>query len=254
MGKAKRFNSYDSDVEQQRKLVRSYGQARQNNSVSSFRSSPLSPPTATNTDNSSDSVNLTPLDNIWTGVNTFQSTVSLTGPTVNLGDSSGDRVNFISQVGTNIEMTNNKITGLATPTNSTDAATKAYVDSGGGGWVGTATSDLDMDDYDIENIDIVGFKVTGQRFNSTNSSIQYEVPSGDSHKFLVSSVSKVTIDSDGLNVLTGDLDMAYGTAINFNSSVATTRTGGAAASLPSNPVGYILIKFAGSFRYIPYYS
>ena len=51
MGKAKRFNSYDNDVEQQRKLVKSYGLARQSNSVSAFRSMPQSAPTATNTDN-----------------------------------------------------------------------------------------------------------------------------------------------------------------------------------------------------------
>lgn len=47
MGKAKRFNSYDSDVAQQRKIVQSYGEARQKLSIgSSFRSAPLSPPTA----------------------------------------------------------------------------------------------------------------------------------------------------------------------------------------------------------------
>jgi len=118
----------------------------------------------------------------------------------------------------------------------------------------TLTDDLDMNGNDIENIDRLDFQVTGQRLNSTSSSIQYEVPSGDVHKFLVSSVSKVTIDSNGLNVITGDLDMAYGTTINFNSSVTTSRTGGAAAALPSAPVGYFLIKLGGNFRYVPYYS
>ena len=42
--------------------------------------------------------------NVWTNVNTFQSTVNFNGPTVNLGDSTNDRVNFISQVGTDINM------------------------------------------------------------------------------------------------------------------------------------------------------
>ena len=40
-------------------------------------------------------------------------------------DSAGVNVEF----GDNIEMNSNKITGLATPTADTDAATKAYVDS-----------------------------------------------------------------------------------------------------------------------------
>jgi len=48
MGKAKRFNSYDSDVSEKRKLVEAYGKTRQNLSIgSSFRSSALSVPIAT---------------------------------------------------------------------------------------------------------------------------------------------------------------------------------------------------------------
>jgi len=45
MGKAKRFNSYDSSVAEQRKLVQSYGQARQNLSgvTSTFRNPALTP-------------------------------------------------------------------------------------------------------------------------------------------------------------------------------------------------------------------
>ena len=63
MGKAKRFNSYDNDVEQQRKLVKSYGLARQSNSVSAFRSMPQSAPTATNTDNEAVVVDTSIADN-----------------------------------------------------------------------------------------------------------------------------------------------------------------------------------------------
>ena len=45
MGKAKRFNSYDDDIREKRRMVQNYGLARQNLSGigSSFRSSPLSP-------------------------------------------------------------------------------------------------------------------------------------------------------------------------------------------------------------------
>lgn len=47
MGKAKRFNSYDSAVVEKRKIIQSYGEARQKLSIgSSVRSSPLSPPIA----------------------------------------------------------------------------------------------------------------------------------------------------------------------------------------------------------------
>lgn len=42
--------------------------------------------------------------NVWTNINTFQNTVNFNGPAVNLGDSTNDRVNFISQVGTDINM------------------------------------------------------------------------------------------------------------------------------------------------------
>jgi len=50
MGKPKRFNVYDSDVAEKRKIVRSFGLERQKLTIgSSFRSEPLSPPTATST-------------------------------------------------------------------------------------------------------------------------------------------------------------------------------------------------------------
>ena len=50
MGKAKRFNEYDSNVSEKRKLVRSFGLERQKLSIgSSFRSGPLSPPIAVST-------------------------------------------------------------------------------------------------------------------------------------------------------------------------------------------------------------
>jgi hypothetical protein len=51
----------------------------------------------------------------------------------------------------------NKITGLDDPTSNQDAATKYYVDNNGS-WVGTATSHLDMDAYDIINC----FQFTGE--------------------------------------------------------------------------------------------
>ncbi len=50
MGKAKRFNPYDESVAEKRKLVQSYGEARQKLSItSSFGNPPLEPPIATST-------------------------------------------------------------------------------------------------------------------------------------------------------------------------------------------------------------
>ncbi len=50
MGKAKRFNPYDEAVAEKRKLVKSYGEARQKLSIgSSFGNPPLEPPIATST-------------------------------------------------------------------------------------------------------------------------------------------------------------------------------------------------------------
>lgn len=64
MGKAKRFNPYDSAVAEQRKIVQSYGEARQKLSIgSSFRSLPLSPPVFTATDATAAAVSASfPLD------------------------------------------------------------------------------------------------------------------------------------------------------------------------------------------------
>ncbi len=45
MGKAKRFNSYDSIIDESRKITQAYGQARQDLSIKSFRSMPQQPPT-----------------------------------------------------------------------------------------------------------------------------------------------------------------------------------------------------------------
>ena len=50
--------------------------------------------------------------NVWTNVNTFQNTVNFNGAAVNLGNSTNDRVNFIAQVGTDINMGTYDVIGL----------------------------------------------------------------------------------------------------------------------------------------------
>jgi hypothetical protein len=153
--------------------------------------------------------------NVWTASNTFQSAVSMTGASVIIGDASTDLL---------------------------------YINS-------TISGNVDFGGNDIQNIDKVDFQVTGQRFNSTNTSIQYEVPSGDVHKFLVSSATKMTLSTTELLMTSGcNIKLPYGSLVDFNASVATTRTGGSAAALPSTPVGYIYVKVVGVDSYIPFYS
>lgn len=83
-------------------------------------------------------------NNTWTGSNIFQSSVSMTGPSVIIGDSSSDLLYIDSTISQNLDMGNNKITDLATPTSNYDAATKKYVDdnAGSGGGANTSLSNL----------------------------------------------------------------------------------------------------------------
>ena len=94
-------------------------------------------------------------NNVWTGTNTFQDVVSMTGSTVNIGDATTDRVNFISKLGT----------------------------------------DIDLNDYDIENIDRLFFSTSGTdnltasdmgiaANSNDNDYLTYNVPSGY-HRFKV---------------------------------------------------------------------
>ena len=57
-------------------------------------------------------------------------------------------------MGKPIDMNTQKIIDLANPTLNQDAATKYYVDNYGG-WSGSATSNLDMNDYDIVDADTI---------------------------------------------------------------------------------------------------
>jgi hypothetical protein len=82
--------------------------------------------------------------NVWTGSNTFQSAVSMTGASVIIGNSSSDLLYIDSTISQNLDMGDNKITDLATPTSNYDAATKKYVDdnAGSGGGANTSLSNL----------------------------------------------------------------------------------------------------------------
>jgi hypothetical protein len=81
-------------------------------------------------------------NNTWTGGNAFNGsyvtvagTFSASGAAFTIGNASSDQLYINSTMQTTLDMGDNKITDLATPTSNYDAATKKYVDdnSSGGG-------------------------------------------------------------------------------------------------------------------------
>ena len=122
-------------------------------------------------------------NNVWTGSNTFQSSVSMTGPSVIIGNSSSDLL---------------------------------YIDS-------TISQDVNFGGNDIDNLDRLNFKETSQRLDSTPTGIEYEVPSGENHEFLVNSTIIADFDGNGLtmagshdlNISSGDLTNGSGHNGNF---------------------------------------
>jgi hypothetical protein len=192
MGKAKRFNSYDSDVEQRRKLVKSYGQARQDKSVSPFRSIPQSPTTATNINN----------ENVTTTVSnssiTFAKIQDIATMKVIGRTSAGSGVSSEISILDEDTMSSNSATALAT-----QQSIKAYVDANGGStsFSGfTADATLDMNNLNIEDVNVL--KINSGSANSADSFTVYGsatqgiinlVDDNDSFIIAVDSTSRLTI-------------------------------------------------------------
>ena len=224
-------------------------------------------------------------DNVWTGINTFNGvTTSINSATINFGDSSGDLINFIATVSTpGIPMGGNDVKNVGQIEFST---TSQYIK---GNSVGleyrlptgdtheffingvshilidetdiTLGVDLDLATNDIQNVDQLNFEVTGQRLNSTSSSIQYEVPSGDYHNFLVNSSSEMKIRDTGVTI-TNDLTVNDDVTLGATSADLTTHNGlvnyatnYSAVGLPaSTSAGYITIQVGGVAKKLYYYS
>ena len=152
--------------------------------------------------------------------------------------------------------------GQVLTTNGSSALSWTTV-SGGGGWNGSATSDLDMNNFDIKEVDQLKFNVTGQTINTLSTGLNYYVPSGDSHKFHVDNNLKITISSS--NITFND-DAIFNNTLQLNGSMTVQgggdihlTTGGrfdfaADTGTPSTFTGYLKIKVAGATKYIPYYS
>lgn len=214
MGKAKRFNNYDSDVEQQRKLVKSYGLARQNNSASSFRSIPQSPPTATNTDNEAVVVDTSIADNSITFAKIQDiSTMKVIGRTAT-GSGDSSEISILDED----TMSSNSAVALAT-----QQSIKAYVDANGGStsFVGfTADNDLSMGTYNIDGIDQLlfstatssdspawstsnyGFEIEG---GTSPTALDIRVPTGKFVNVKVAGTTEFEFKSNELDVNDNDI-------------------------------------------------
>lgn len=135
------------------------------------------------------------------GVITLESEVYMNDDLNVTGDVSGSK--FWATAG--MEMNNSKITGLATPAFGTDAATKAYVDSVGGGtslWEvsGEYTQLITPDEINLQNYDIVGiqdivFNISGQSFESSAGGIDIRVPSGDSVSVMINGITYFDVNA-----------------------------------------------------------
>ena len=115
-----------------------------------------------------------------------------------------------------ISAASKRITNVSTPTGNNDAATKAYVDTNGGSsWNGNATSDLDMNTYDINTIDRLLFNTGGS--DSIGSSdygigaeasggsvvgMIFSVPSNKTHKFSIGGTPELTISNSYISAAT----------------------------------------------------
>jgi len=220
MGKAKRFNNYDSDVEQQRKLVKSYGEMRQANSVTAFRTMAKSAPTATNTDNESVVVtSSTVADNSITFAKIQDiATMKVIGRTATgTGDSS--EISILDED----DMASNSAVALAT-----QQSIKAYVDANGTSFSGfTADANLDMNDRNIEDVNIL--KINSGSANSADSFTMYGsstqgvinlVDDNDTFIIAVDGTTKFSVQDSQINIL-DDLTMS-GNSIYLDSDLNTS--------------------------------
>ena len=118
-----------------------------------------------------------------------------------------------------------------------------------GGWVGTAGSDLDMAQFDIDDVDNINFDGAGGNINF------------DTTGYLkLSGVNQIYLHSSGVHFY-NDIEMMGGVDVDFQTGgtvdfydIASSNVTGGSFAIPSNPVGYFKVKYRGSDRYIPYYS
>jgi len=86
------------------------------------------------------------------------------------------------------------------------------VDLESGGWVGTATSDLDMGTYDIVDICRLEFDPAGSALNdsvtgidATSTELHFNVPTGDSFKFTIQGVEQFWVGVNQVSFASNEL-------------------------------------------------
>lgn len=105
---------------------------------------------------------------------------------------------------------------------------------------------------------------TFSRFASSNG-LAWRVESNtDSTAFSSLSLTSCTVNAGGGSLARGTLGSALlqlvtpggtiGVAIDVNSTYTASAANAGAASLPSNPVGFLIVEIAGTLRKIPYYA
>jgi len=120
------------------------------------------------------------------------------------------------------------------------------VGGGSSSWVGTATSDLDMDTYDITDVCRIEFNQGGDTIDdsvagidSSSDKIRFNVPSGDHFHFTVDGDDEVKIDGTDFGI------WGY---LKFNSHTDGTNQPATTSD------GFITIKIGSSLRKLYFYT
>ena len=118
--------------------------------------------------------------------------------------------------------------------------------AGSSSWVGTATSDLDMDTYDITDVCRIEFNQGGDTIDdsvagidSSSDKIRFNVPSGDHFHFTVDGDDEVKIDGTDFGI------WGY---LKFNSHTDGTNQPATTSD------GFITIKIGTSLRKLYFYT
>lgn len=113
--------------------------------------------------------------NVWTNVNTFQNVVNMYG-TVNLGDTTSDRVNFIAKLGTDIDLNTYDVKNMDRLKFSTTA--------GSGSALGTSDTGIEA-----------------QYSGGSSAGIKFQVPTNNIYQFFSGSSEKINIGSSAITLL-----------------------------------------------------
>lgn len=187
MGKARRFDSYSNDVDNERNISQLYGQARQNLSGvgSSFRSSPL-------------------------GVNTVSGNPTITSAGDNLGNHTATQ--DLNLAGNDIILSSDgdtkfNVVGANVLFQCSNSGSSTEVFRIGATELQMAQN-IDVNEKDIENVNMITFKDDHNNnfIKSSTSGIVYNAHSNDHHKFYSGLTALVTIDTANIS-LGAPLDM-----------------------------------------------